>query len=288
MGAGASAQQSDVIKAELAKPADASDVTSLEEAKAEVARLRNLLNENMPGNDSATKENSPSVVQAEIDAAAADYAKMNALFASMEAKPGVTEFKIGFIADQDQASRTEEGWETAFAIGTLKYTPGEGGAVGRSVAVLCLKTWERRERARLVSNEQRTLLAPISLPPPCASSFPSRVLTPLHARFCLRSSYAIEMEPYEKPAVGHKLLTTRGDKKGRGAEFSAIQVYQNKLLIFDDRTGNVDEIAKEGEGYALKPYLDGELEGKREGGGIGWRGRDASRSLLKAVSWRVG
>ena len=91
------------------------------------------------------------------------------------------------------------------------------------------------------------------------------------------------MESYEKPAVGHKLVTTRGDKKGRGAEFSAIQVYQNKLLIFDDRTGNVDEIVKEGEGYALKPYLDGELEGKRDeggrgegGSGKGWRERDAS------------
>ena len=150
MGAGASAQQSDVIKAELAKPADASDVTSLEEAKAEVARLRTLLNANMPGKDSTTKENSPAVVQAEIDAAAADYAKMNSLFASMETKPGVTELKIGFIADQDQASKTEDGWETAFAVGTLKYTPGEGGAVGRSVVVLHFATWERRERTRLV------------------------------------------------------------------------------------------------------------------------------------------
>ena len=126
MGAGASTQQNDVINAELAKPADASDITNVDEAKAEVARLRALLKANVP----AEKENSPTVVQAEIDAAVADYAKMNSLFSAMETKPGTSEFKIGFIADQDEASKTSEGWETAFAVGTLKYTPGEDGAVG--------------------------------------------------------------------------------------------------------------------------------------------------------------
>lgn len=36
--------------------------------------------------------------------------------------------------------------------------------------------------------------------------------------------------------------TSSGDKNKRGAEYSALEVFDGKLLTFCDRTGNVDEI----------------------------------------------
>ena len=49
-------------------------------------------------------------------------------------------------------------------------------------------------------------------------------------------SYSIEL-PGEQP-----LRTKRGDKAGRGAEYSALEVFADRLITMDDRTGNVDEI----------------------------------------------
>ena len=40
----------------------------------------------------------------------------------------------------------------------------------------------------------------------------------------------------------HKIKSAIGDSKGRGAEYSALQFFQNKLLTFDDRTGSAFEI----------------------------------------------
>lgn len=56
------------------------------------------------------------------------------------------------------------------------------------------------------------------------------------------------------------LKTTRGDKSGRGAEYSALEVFDGKMLTMDDRTGNVDVIAKSPEGsdeqYVIEPLVD--------------------------------
>ena len=49
-------------------------------------------------------------------------------------------------------------------------------------------------------------------------------------------SYSIDLSG-EQP-----LRTKRGDKAGRGAEYSALEVFANRLITMDDRTGNVDEI----------------------------------------------
>ena len=45
------------------------------------------------------------------------------------------------------------------------------------------------------------------------------------------ASYALVMEGE------HTVITTRGDKDGRGAEYSALEVFCGKLLTMDDRTG---------------------------------------------------
>jgi soluble calcium-activated nucleotidase 1 len=58
------------------------------------------------------------------------------------------------------------------------------------------------------------------------------------------------------------LKTTRGDKSGRGAEYSALELFDGKLLTMDDRTGNVDEIVAAPEGsaekYAMQPLVNSE------------------------------
>ena len=56
------------------------------------------------------------------------------------------------------------------------------------------------------------------------------------------------------------LKCTRGDKSGRGAEYSALEVFDGKLMTMDDRTGNVDIIALAPEGseeqYVTEPLVD--------------------------------
>mmetsp|Transcript_10761 Transcript_10761/g.18448 ORF Transcript_10761/g.18448 Transcript_10761/m.18448 type:complete len:412 (-) Transcript_10761:213-1448(-) len=67
------------------------------------------------------------------------------------------------------------------------------------------------------------------------------------------ASYALEM-------TGEATITTmRGDKSGRGAEYSALEVFDGKLLTMDDRTGNIDELVpKEGGEFAVTPLVDAE------------------------------
>lgn len=67
------------------------------------------------------------------------------------------------------------------------------------------------------------------------------------------ASYALEI-------TGEATITTtRGDKSGRGAEYSALEVFDGKLLTMDDRTGNIDELVpKEGGGFDVKPLVDSE------------------------------
>jgi len=55
------------------------------------------------------------------------------------------------------------------------------------------------------------------------------------------------------------LATERGDKSGRGAEYSALEVFNGKLITVCDRTGNMDELVPaEGFGFTIKPALDAE------------------------------
>ena len=60
------------------------------------------------------------------------------------------------------------------------------------------------------------------------------------------ASYGIEL-PGENP-----IRTGRGDKAGRGAEYSALEVFAGRLITADDRTGNLDEIAPCGDGFAFR------------------------------------
>lgn len=64
-----------------------------------------------------------------------------------------------------------------------------------------------------------------------------------------------EVDAPEKFAE-HRLVTDRGDKRNRGAEYSLLHWFDGKLVTACDRTGNIDEIAKCTEGpdtYELKP-----------------------------------
>ena len=89
-----------------------------------------------------------------------------------------TEFCLGFIADQDEASHIEEKkWQSYLAYATLKFRGDNGD-----------------------------------------------------------QSYTLEMK-------GEALAVSDiGDKSNRGAEYSALEIFDGKLLTFCDRTGNVDEL----------------------------------------------
>lgn len=50
-----------------------------------------------------------------------------------------------------------------------------------------------------------------------------------------KNTYDLEMEPTRELVTGH-------NEAGRGAEFSELTIYNNRLLTFDDRTGEVFEI----------------------------------------------
>ena len=59
-------------------------------------------------------------------------------------------------------------------------------------------------------------------------------------------SYTIDM-PGEQP-----IRTGRGDKAGRGAEYSALEIFDGKMVTADDRTGAVDVIAPCGQGFNFR------------------------------------
>jgi len=56
------------------------------------------------------------------------------------------------------------------------------------------------------------------------------------------------------------LKTLRGDDSRRGAEYSALELFDGKLIAMDDRTGNIDEIVVTPEGsreqYMVQPLVD--------------------------------
>jgi len=77
-------------------------------------------------------------------------------------------------------------------------------------------------------------------------------------------SYSLDL-PGEQP-----LRTKRGDKAGRGAEYSALEVFNNRLITADDRTGNMDEIVPgNGFNFSVQPLEDstGESMSLRMGDG---------------------
>ena len=101
---------------------------------------------------------------------------------------------LALVADQDEASKTDAGWQSHIAYGKLVYNGAKGGA-----------------------------------------------------------SYSLEMKG-EAP-----LITERADKAGRGAEYSALEVFDGKLITVDDRTGNMDELVPaDGFSFTIKPMVDGE------------------------------
>ena len=55
--------------------------------------------------------------------------------------------------------------------------------------------------------------------------------------------YTMEMEPTRE-------LITKHNEAGRGAEFSELTIYNNRLLTFDDRTGGVFEILNKPDGQS--------------------------------------
>lgn len=60
------------------------------------------------------------------------------------------------------------------------------------------------------------------------------------------------------------ITTTRSDDAARGAEYSALEVFDGKLLTFCDRTGNVDEFVPKGikpeDGFEAKPLMNADGE----------------------------
>ena len=64
-------------------------------------------------------------------------------------------------------------------------------------------------------------------------------------------SYTLAMGPEAT------LYTSRGDKSGRGAEYSALELFDGKLLTMCDRTGNCDEITITADGTLdIVPLVD--------------------------------
>jgi nucleoside diphosphate kinase len=60
------------------------------------------------------------------------------------------------------------------------------------------------------------------------------------------ASYSIDL-PGEQP-----IRTAKGDSAGRGVEYSALEVFANRMITADDRTGALDEIVKCGDRFNFR------------------------------------
>ena len=142
--------------------------------------------------DDSGFENGHSVLKDKIAADKEGWAALNAKAVAPEEG---TSFNLGLIADQDEASKVDEGgvqfWISKLALGKLIFSAGA---------------------YTLVLDSEATL------------------------------------------------KSTRGDKSGRGAEYSALECFDGKLLTMDDRTGNVDIVVPAPEGsaeqYIMEPLVD--------------------------------
>lgn len=75
-------------------------------------------------------------------------------------------------------------------------------------------------------------------------------------------TYSIDMEETREIVTGH-------NEAGRGAEFSELQLFNNRLLTFDDRTGEVFEIRNNANGkssYLVPRFVVTEGEGDTDKG----------------------
>ena len=70
------------------------------------------------------------------------------------------------------------------------------------------------------------------------------------------SSYSLDLAG-EQP-----LRTKRGDKAGRGAEYSALEVFAGRLITADDRTGALDEIVVCGDGFNFRVQALEDIKGE--------------------------
>lgn len=71
----------------------------------------------------------------------------------------------------------------------------------------------------------------------------SFILTGTITRGVGTNQYAIEMDSSQM-----RTLETQHNEGGRGAEFSELTLYDNRLLTFDDRTGNIFEVLNSADG----------------------------------------
>ena len=175
------------------EPAAAAAATEDPEAryKREVAAATVLDQANGYLDDSGF-ENGHAILKDKIAADKEGWAALNAKAVAPE--EGAS-FSLGLIADQDEASKVDEGgapfWISKLALGKLVFS---GGAY----------------------------------------------------------TLALDSEA--------TLKSTRGDKSGRGAEYSALECFDGKLLTMDDRTGNVDIVVPAPEGsaeqYIMEPLVD--------------------------------
>jgi hypothetical protein len=91
--------------------------------------------------------------------------------------------------------------------------------------------------------------------------------------------------------------TGRGDKAKRGAEYSALEIFDGRILTFCDRTGNCDELVLEKEAYTNKtlatavPLVDAHgdqvsipMVSNPEEGGNGVGGGEGAREGKKCVN----
>ena len=151
-----------------------------------------ILDEAQGYRDDSGFENGHTLLKDKIAADKEGFAAMNAKAVAPE--EGAS-FTFGLIADQDEASKVDEGgapfWISKLAIGKLTFS---GGAY----------------------------------------------------------TLALDSEA--------TLKSTRGDKSGRGAEYSALECFDGKLLTMDDRTGNVDVVVPAPEGaeeqYVMEPLVN--------------------------------
>jgi len=77
-------------------------------------------------------------------------------------------------------------------------------------------------------------------------------------------------------------LTTKHNEAGRGAEFSELTIYENRLLTFDDRTGDVFEILNNADGtdsYVVPRFVITEGNGETDKG-MKWEWSTVKDGLL--------
>mmetsp|Transcript_31078 Transcript_31078/g.34386 ORF Transcript_31078/g.34386 Transcript_31078/m.34386 type:complete len:377 (-) Transcript_31078:81-1211(-) len=75
---------------------------------------------------------------------------------------------------------------------------------------------------------------------------------------------------FDYKKVEDLLYTKEGSKKGRGAEYSLLEPYGNKILTACDKTGNLDEVIPHPDAtsdgspkYALQPVVEGDQLGRK-------------------------